>query len=444
MHGSSATYSPTVRAPARTSAPSRASPTSPRAPTPTAESSRRRDGRARARPSRGRRTGPAAPASAARAAAIPNAGRNERVTASVTLSISSSRARAMALSPSAPRSSNSAARSGTCPRGASSIAVRNAQVTGSLSPSDSSVSIIVRVAAERRPLDAGLQARRQHRGDDDEPEDEPGVAGADRHRARLHRRAVGGDGRRVEDLVDEVEPGAAQGEGEGRHRRLLAGQQGQPDQPDGQEQGAADGHPGRRGRLHQPPDGHAERQRRDEHGALHRAVPPHLDRQEHAEEQRPDEGGEHEGEPDVGHDHVAPPCAGAPVHVALPAQRPCRRVRRHDQGGGDDRRLDEEDRPPVEQLGEHAAEGRADRRSDGAGHRPPPPGPVAGDGTEDGERPGEQQRGADALGAAGDEQHGEASRRTRRPATPRRTRRRRPRRAPAAGPGGAAGRRGRR
>ena len=52
-------------------------------------------------------------ASAASAAAIGERGAEHRVTASVTVSIRASRARAIALSPSAPRSSNSAARSGT-------------------------------------------------------------------------------------------------------------------------------------------------------------------------------------------------------------------------------------------------------------------------------------------------------------------------------------------
>ena len=91
-----------------------------------------------------------------------------------------------------------------------------------------------------------------------------------------------------------------------------------------------------------------------------------------------DERGEHEGEADVGDDHVAPPGARLAVDVALAAQRPGGRLEGDDERGGDDRRLHEEDRPPVEQLGEHAAERRTDRRADGAGQRPPPPGPLAG------------------------------------------------------------------
>ena len=74
-----------------------------------------------------------------------------------------------------------------------------------------------------------------------------------------------------------------------------------------------------------------------------------------------------------------------------------------DERGGDDRRLDEEDRPPVEQLGEHAAERRTDGRADRAGERPPPAGPTLArdDRDEHGQRAGEQQRGADALRARG-------------------------------------------
>ena len=100
-------------------------------------------------PDCGRRRATIAAGRAARAAstaAMAKAGRNDRVTASVTVSIRSSRARAIALSPSAPRLSNSAARSGTWPRGASSMAVRSAHVTGILSDSGSSVTSSVWVA----------------------------------------------------------------------------------------------------------------------------------------------------------------------------------------------------------------------------------------------------------------------------------------------------------
>ena len=84
-------------------------------------------------------------ARAANPAAIANAGGTKRVTASVTCP-SARHLPSHCVVASAPRSSNSPARSGTWPRGASSIAVRSAQVTGILSASGSSVSSIVWVA----------------------------------------------------------------------------------------------------------------------------------------------------------------------------------------------------------------------------------------------------------------------------------------------------------
>ena len=50
----------------------------------------------------------------------------------------------------------------------------------------------------------------------DQAEHEPGVAGADRHRAGPHGRTVGRDGGAVEHLVHEVEAGAAQRERDAR------------------------------------------------------------------------------------------------------------------------------------------------------------------------------------------------------------------------------------
>ena len=100
--------------------------------------------------------------------------------------------------------------------------------------------------------------------DEGETEHETGVAGADRDRARPDGRSVGGHGRAVEHLVDEVEPGATDGERERRHDRLGAGQQAEPGQPGRQQQRPAD-RDDRAGRTLEPaPDGHPERQRADE------------------------------------------------------------------------------------------------------------------------------------------------------------------------------------
>ena len=144
--------------------------------------------------------------------------------------------------------------------------------------------------------------------------------------------------------------------------------------------------------------------------ALDRTVPPHLDGQQHAEEQGGDEGREHQGEAGVGDDDVAPARAGPAVQLALPPQHPSGGVGRDDKRGGDDRRLDDKDRPPVEQLGQHAAESRADSNADGAGHRPPPPRPplVTDDRAEHRQRPGQHERGPDALDGAGREEDRQA------------------------------------
>ena len=280
----------------------------------------------------------------------------------------------------------------------------------------------MRVAPERRPLDAVGDARRQQRGDDRQPEHEPGVAGADADRAVAHERTVGRHGGEIEHLVHEVEAGAAQQERRGGEDPAVTGQHGEAEQPEREQHAPPTGTPRRRRGLAEPSDEHADRQRADQRGAAERAVAPHLDGQQHAEEQGGDERGEDEGEAGVG-DADAP--AGASRIGALAADR--RRVgrrlaerhrrrhprhRRRDHAGAcpvhvrvaavtgngtaggatrtvvgagltgpvgdgdgrhgerDDRRLDEEDRPPVEQLGERAAERRTECRADGPGQCP--------------------------------------------------------------------------
>ena len=147
-------------------------------------------------------------------------------------------------------------------------------------------------------------------------------------------------------------------------------------------------------------DDDAHGQRRDEQGALDRGVPPHLDGQQDAEEQGGDEGGEHESEPDVGEDLLAAADAGLTVEAPFRSDRTRAAGSSADQErGGDDRRLHVEDRPPVEELREHAPEGRSDDGADSGRQHPPLPSTVlAGDhGREDGQRTGEQERRAHAL-----------------------------------------------
>ena len=135
------------------------------------------------------------------------------------------------------------ARSGTWPRGASSIAVRRSHVTGSFSRSVELGVSIARVAPSvARSMPASRLDDSTGR-DQRQPEHEPGVAGADRHRAGLDGRTVGGHGGAVEHLVEEVEPGAAQ-------RRTPAaaisgcspGISASPASPRASRSGAADGH----------------------------------------------------------------------------------------------------------------------------------------------------------------------------------------------------------
>ena len=79
------------------------------------------------------------------------------------------------------------------------------------------------------------------------------------------------------------------------------------------------------------------------------------------------------------------------------------------------RRLEDEDRAPVEELRQDAAERGPDRGAERAGGRPDrdAAGGRAGERREERERAGEQQRGADPLEAAEDDQRRQAPRRRR-------------------------------
>ncbi len=239
------------------------------------------------------------------------------------------------------------------------------------------------------------------------------MAGADRRAGRLDRRRVGGDRGRVEHRADHVEADPAQEEGEQGGDRRGARQQAQCDETGGEQQRSGDGGEEPRRRRDQAGHEHAGGQGGDEEGALDRAVAPHLDRQQHTEEERRDQGREHQGEAGVGPHDVGAAGAPDPVQVRLVAQRPDVGLEGDERGGRRDRRLDEEDRPPVGELGEDTTERRPGRRADRGRGRPPSAGAaLAGHHRrEDGERSGEQQRGAEALHATGDEQHGQPWRR---------------------------------
>ena len=138
----------------------------------------------------------------------------------------------------------------------------------------------------------------------DETEHESGVPRADRHRRRPHRRGIGRHRLRAEHVADEVEPDAAERERDPGEPRSLAGEKAEPDEAAGEQQRAADAGDDAGRRRQRPREQHPGRERRHQQCPLDRAVPPHLDREEHAEEQRPDERGEDECEADVRGDDV--------------------------------------------------------------------------------------------------------------------------------------------
>ncbi len=170
-----------------------------------------------------------------------NAGRNDRVTASVTVSIRSSRA----------------LRHRIVPFGAAVVELRGE--VGNLTtrrlidrltkgPGDGDLvgewefGAQQRLGgAERRPFDPGDEARRQHRRDQRQSQHEAGMACADRDGAGPNRWSLRRHGRCVEHLVHEVEPDPADRERHGGDDRRRAGNHGQPGEPQREQQCATHG-----------------------------------------------------------------------------------------------------------------------------------------------------------------------------------------------------------
>ena len=149
---------------------------------------------------------------------------------------------------------------------------------------------------------------------------------------------------------------------------------------------------------------------------------PHLDDQQHGQEQGADERRERSTKPRLATSGLAvvPPgrdrAAGAgPARGGGPPATA--RATRASAASG---RLDEEDRPPVEQLGQQATEGRAERGADRGGPGPPRPARRVGapQGAEHGDAAAEEQGGADALRRTGRRAARRTSRPGRRRATP--------------------------
>ena len=213
---------------------------------------------------------------------------------------------------------------------------------------------------------------------------------------------------------NEVEPGTAHGEGDGGHDRRRA----RAPAPARRARVPAAAPPptatsGRGAAGTSRPTSMPSGSALTSSGALHRAVAPHLDGQQHAEEQRGDERGEHEGEADVGDDDVAAGACrarrAAGPRGAAPGP-PGRRRRRSAAAtiGAWTKKIARQANSSVS-TPPSAGPMATPTAPASAHHRRARPSP-ANDRDEHGQRAGEQQRGADALDGAGGEQHGQARR----------------------------------
>ena len=154
----------------------------------------------------------------------------------------------------------------------------------------------------------------------------------------------------------------------------------------------------------------ADRERRcrehaDDGRAADRRVPPDRDHEEDCEEEHAHEGAEEQTETDVRRDGAAE--HATPAFLELDG--------RSDHGGDQrkscHRRLGDEDRAPVERLGERPAERGSERGAECPGERPDRRSGArrSGERDEHGKRAGEQQRRADSLDAPRRDQERQAT-----------------------------------
>jgi len=144
---------------------------------------------------------------------------------------------------------------------------------------------------------------------------------------------------------------------------------------------------------------HDRRSRRRDHGRRAGPGAPGLDEGERRRHQQQD------AQDDPGAVEPSVPGVDALAYQA----------RSHDQRHRDDRHVDEEDGAPAEGVDQQPADERAGRQRETADGRPDADRPRLrarlGERTaDDRQRPGQQQRGADALGEAGPHQHARARR----------------------------------
>ena len=202
----------------------------------------------------------------------------------------------------------------------------------------------------------------EHRRDERQRGDEAEVARADGdERVSLQRRPR--ERPLGEDRQRQPEAGPADGEREQRQNPAAAWQEGERREPERHEHAPGEDRDVVAGRPNQPAgDEAAERKGADDRGAANRRVAPAGDQEQYGEEERADERAEQQADR-----HVRQQMRGAVVITGRfgPAgneQRP--EPQRSD---GD---LHDEDRPPVEHLGQDAAERGADCHADAGGAGP--------------------------------------------------------------------------
>ena len=232
------------------------------------------------------------------------------------------------------------------------------------------------------------------------------MARADRE-VRGRTGAALGDRQRTQHVGGQAEAGAEHGERRTEVPRARRGQQRERDETRADQRHSADEEAHGRCRAPEPPRyERRHRERAHDERACERLVAPHFDDEEDAEEQRADRRGAHEREREVG-PHGAPLDAPREVSRRIHQTPLARASREHShESDGRDRRLQVEDRPPVEDLREQTTHGRADHRADHTGTRPESP-PGCGrslQGGQHGERGAEHQRGSGTLKAPGDHQ----------------------------------------
>ena len=256
--------------------------------------------------------------------------------------------------------------------------------------------------AEQRPLARVGERRGQERSDQREPEDEPGVPGGDRDRAAPYDPGVLVERDAGEHRHRQPDPEPAEPERDRDHHVRDPRQQRELEQAcTEQERASADDGDRADPAADRPSGERRGRQGADDECTGDRLEPPDGDHEQHGEEERADERREDERERRVGGECPVP----APA-VLLSGHRD-RACRGGEQRSACERRLHDEDRPPVEELRQDAAQHRPERRAEHRHLRPErnPGLPSAGEPAEERDRRRQHERRAEPLDAAEGDQH---------------------------------------